>query len=351
MSFDTGKAIKVLGKWSLNRMAGRRLPLVAVFSMTHYCNFMCPMCPFGDSNKEGQIKFASKHDMNTDQWKIAMEKAAKFCIWSIMEGGEPTSRKDFMELLQHLKKIRPPVTVVTNGSFLHTFDMNVLKENIDNLCVSVDSIHKDLYCRIRGVPPEQYHRVIDNLHAVADHRINRYVNAVITKWNADEFISGEYFDHMYKEFGIPTITPTLVEDRVGGLGFETLSPDPETIRKVAQGILNYSKTHDKPFIGVPSLYWKQILDSGGPTFKECGVWKSLTIQADGMVRVPCWKLAVPTQNYNILEHDVDEIWGMPEWENLKGCHDCEHLTCVWVASQSVTTIFDQSRKAMANTFT
>jgi hypothetical protein len=59
--------------------------------------------------------------------------------------------------------------------------------------------------------------------------MNRYVNAVITKWNADEFITGEYFGHMYKELGIPMMTPTLVEDRVGGLGFETLSPDRETL--------------------------------------------------------------------------------------------------------------------------
>lgn len=85
-------------------------------------------------------------------------------------------------------------------------------------------------------------------------------------------------------------------------------------------------------------------------FKECGVWKSLTIQANGMVRVPCWKLAVPTQQYNILQYGIGELWNMPEWENLKVYHDCEYLACVWVSSQNVTTIFEQSRQAMARTF-
>jgi MoaA/NifB/PqqE/SkfB family radical SAM enzyme len=108
------------------------------------------MRPFGDPNNESQLKSAAKHDLNTDQWKVAMEKAARYYIWSIMEGGEPTSRKDFLELIRHLKSIRLPVTVVTNGSFLHAFDMKTLKENIDSLCVSIDSMHKDLYCKIGG---------------------------------------------------------------------------------------------------------------------------------------------------------------------------------------------------------
>ena len=45
------RTIKLLGNWSANRVMGRRRPLVAVFSLTHYCNFFCPMCPFGDGDK------------------------------------------------------------------------------------------------------------------------------------------------------------------------------------------------------------------------------------------------------------------------------------------------------------
>ncbi|HXX98551.1 MAG TPA: hypothetical protein VEL11_15720, partial [Candidatus Bathyarchaeia archaeon] len=47
MVVDTIRTIKLLGKWSGNRIIGRRRPLIAVFSLTHYCNFYCPMCPFG----------------------------------------------------------------------------------------------------------------------------------------------------------------------------------------------------------------------------------------------------------------------------------------------------------------
>ena len=46
MVIDTIRTIKLLGKWSANRFIGKKRPLIAVFSLTHYCNFYCPMCPF-----------------------------------------------------------------------------------------------------------------------------------------------------------------------------------------------------------------------------------------------------------------------------------------------------------------
>ncbi|HEY9491562.1 MAG TPA: hypothetical protein VIP56_06215, partial [Nitrososphaeraceae archaeon] len=91
MVVDTIRTIKILGKWSGNMVIGRRRPLIAVFSLTHYCNFYCPMCPFGDPDKDGQIKIAKKNDLSTEQWKLIFDKVSKYCIWSIVEGGEPTS--------------------------------------------------------------------------------------------------------------------------------------------------------------------------------------------------------------------------------------------------------------------
>ncbi|HEX2557159.1 MAG TPA: radical SAM protein, partial [Nitrososphaera sp.] len=106
---DTIRTIKLLGKWGANMAVGKRRPLVAVFSMTHYCNYYCPMCPFGDPDKEGQIKFAKAQDLTTEQWKSIFDKVAKYCVWSIVEGGEPTSRPDFMELVKYLHELKMPV--------------------------------------------------------------------------------------------------------------------------------------------------------------------------------------------------------------------------------------------------
>ena len=69
MVVDTGRSIKLLGKWAVNRALGRRRPLIAVFSLTHYCNFYCPMCPFWDPDKDSQLKLVRDNDLTTDQWK------------------------------------------------------------------------------------------------------------------------------------------------------------------------------------------------------------------------------------------------------------------------------------------
>ena len=53
---------------------GRRRPVIAVFSMTHYCNFYCPMCPFGDPEKEEQIALAKRADLSTQQWKNGLRQ-------------------------------------------------------------------------------------------------------------------------------------------------------------------------------------------------------------------------------------------------------------------------------------
>lgn len=105
------------------------------------------MCPFGDSNKEGQLKLVSERDLSTEQWKSIFDKVSKYCVWSIVEGGEPTSRPDFMELLSYLHEIEMPTSLITNCSLLHTVDLEKLKRYVQFITCSIDSIHEESYCK------------------------------------------------------------------------------------------------------------------------------------------------------------------------------------------------------------
>jgi len=333
---DTIRTLKILGKWSVKRMMGQRRPLIAVFSMTHYCNFFCPMCPFGDPDKEGQIKLAMKKDLTTEQWKYVMNKVAPYCIWSIVEGGEPTSRKDILELLQHLKSLKLPITMISNCSLLHGIDLNELKKNLDFVCCSIDSVKQDSYCKVRGVSPETFNRVIQNVKMLGDYKIKHYINSVITKWNAEEFITGEYFDFVRKELDVHTVGLTFVEDR-SDVDYSLL-PDRQTMVKVCESVLDYMKKNPDPFILIPPLYWQQIIEHGRVLFDECGVWKSVYVNGDGTIIVPCWKYNTPDRTFSLLDHDIDELWTLPEWDMVKTCKDCEVLGCVWYSSQSPSVV-------------
>lgn len=334
MTINTIKTIKLLGKWAGNRVIGKRRPLIAVFSMTHYCNFYCPMCPFGDPDKESQLQLVRSSDLSTEQWKYVFDKISKYCIWSIIEGGEPTSRPDFMELVSYLHKIGVPVTLITNCSLLHTIDLPKLKEYIQFITCSIDSVYEESYCKVRGVSSKVYRTVLNNLELLNRHAIPHYFNTVITKFNTNEFIDQSYFDKA-KELGSDAVSFTFVEDRADVP--YSLLPDRKTIIRICESILDYGKKHSSPQIMIPPQYFEQIIKHGRGVYDECGVWKSIFINANGSVNVPCWKFNTPENTFNVLEQSVEQIWDAPQWNIAKECHDCEVLGCIWYSSQPMTT--------------
>lgn len=330
---DTIRTIKLLSKWSANRAIGKRRPIIAVFSLTHYCNFYCPMCPFGDSDKEGQIMLAKRKDLTTNQWKTVFDKVSKYCVWSIVEGGEPTSRPDFMELVRYLHDIKMPVTLISNCSLLHTIDLDELKKYIQFVTCSIDSVFEESYCKVRGVSSQIYRRVMDNLNLLTEHKVPHYFNSVITKYNTQEFIDKTYFERA-KQLGANAVSFTFVEDR-SDVDYSLL-PDRQTMVRVCESILEHIESKADPQVMIPAEYFQQIRDHGRGMFDECGVWKSIFVNGNGTVMVPCWKFNSPENTYNLLEKDVGEIWDAPQWDIARTCHDCEVLGCIWYSSQPVS---------------
>lgn len=344
MVVDTIRTLKLLGKWTGNRLLQKRRPLIAVYSLTHYCNYFCPMCPFGDPDKINQIIFAKEHDLKTDQWKTIFDKTSKYCIWSIIEGGEPTSRPDFMELVKYLYSLKMPITLISNCSLLHNIDLLELKRYIQFITCSIDSVFEDSYCKVRGVNKETFQRVIKNLQLLKEYDFPHYFNSVITKFNTEEFINQSYFDKA-KDLGSDAVSLTFVEDR-SDVNYSLL-PERSLINRVCESILDYSKRHSSPKIMIPDLYFKQILENGHVLFDECGVWKSVFVNGDGSVLVPCWKFKSPENTFNLLTQSIDDVWRAPQWDIAKTCHDCKVLGCIWYSSQPMTTFASNYLKGMS----
>ena len=332
---DTIRSIKLISKWGTNMALGRRRPVIAVFSMTHYCNFYCPMCPFGDPEKEGQIALAKRADLTTQQWKMVFDKVSKYCVWCIIEGGEPTSRPDFMELVDYLHRIKMPITLITNCSLLHNIDLDSLKRYVEFVTCSIDSTYEEPYCKVRGVSPQVFRRVIDNLRLLTKHEVPHYFNSVITKFNAQEFIDQTYFDRA-KDLGASAISLTFVEDR-SDVEYSLL-PDRQTMVQVCKSVLDYMKKSNSLKMLIPPEYFRQIIEYGRTVFDECGVWKSIFVNANGTVMVPCWKFNSPENTYSLLDKSIDEIWSAPQWDIARTCHDCKVLGCIWTSSQPIKTL-------------
>ncbi|MGD1835761.1 MAG: radical SAM/SPASM domain-containing protein [Nitrososphaeraceae archaeon] len=344
MVVDTIRTIKLLSKWSAMRALGKKRPLIAVFSLTHYCNFYCPMCPFGDSDKQNQIKFAKKNDLDTKQWKSIFDKISKYCIWSIVEGGEPTSRPDFMELIRYIYLKKIPITLISNCSLLHQINLDELKQYIQFITCSIDYVHESSYCKVRGVSKETYKKVIDNLYILKEKNVPHYFNSVITKYNTEEFIDQTYFEKA-KNLGSDAVSLTFVEDR-SDVNYSLL-PDRNQMMAVCESILDYRRKHSSPKIMIPDEYFQQIITHGRGIYDECGVWKSIFVNANGNVLVPCWKYDSPDNTYNLLEKSIEEIWSAPQWDIARKCHDCKVLGCIWYSSKPVTTFAKNYLRGMS----
>jgi sulfatase maturation enzyme AslB (radical SAM superfamily) len=187
---------------------------------------------------------------------------------------------------------------------------------------------------VRGVNGETFYKVLKNLDLLQQHKVPHYFNSVITKFNTEEFIDQTYFEKAI-EFGSDAVSLTFVEDR-SDVNYSLL-PDRKTMNRVCESILDYSKRKTRPRIMIPDLYFKQILENGHVLFDECGVWKSVFVNGDGSVLVPCWKFKGSENTYNLLSHSIDEIWSAPQWDIAKNCHDCKVLGCIWYSSQPITT--------------
>jgi MoaA/NifB/PqqE/SkfB family radical SAM enzyme len=331
------KQLKVLSSWSLNRLQGKRRPLVATFALTSYCNFYCPMCPFGDPDKEAQLMHAMQRDLSTEQWKYVMSKVAKYAIWSIVEGGEPTSRKDIMELLRHLHSIGLPFTLITNGSLLHKINLEELA-SYGVVCCSIDSVREDSYCKIRGVSPSMYKRVMENVRMLSKYNVKRAINTVITKYNYEEFITHEYFDFVRKELDIHVVNFTFVEDVFASK--YTLAPSREVKSKVARAIIDYAKKHDDPFVATPFKYMRDMIEYGRAMYDSCATWKVLFVQSDGSVIVPCYRFDSEENRMSILKHSIDEIYEHKAWDIAENCNECDNMACVWYLAQNPLSLAD-----------
>jgi MoaA/NifB/PqqE/SkfB family radical SAM enzyme len=290
------------------------------------------------------MNIAKRNDLSTDQWKLIFDKVSQHCIWAIVEGGEPTSRPDFMELIKYLYQIKMPITLISNCSLLHTLDLQELKKYIQFITCSVDSVFEEPYCKVRGVSPSTFHRVIENLNLLTEYEVPHYFNSVITKYNTEEFINQSYFRKAL-DLGSNAVSFTFVEDR-SDVSYSLL-PDREKMVEVCKSILDYQEKHASPRIMIPPQYFEQIIKHGRGIFDECGVWKSVFVNGNGTVMVPCWKFNSKENTYSLLDHSIEEIWSLPQWEIARTCHDCQVLGCIWYSSQPITTFARNYMKGMS----
>ena len=102
---------KFLGTFFHNRVSSKKYPFFGSIECTRRCNSKCTFCPIG--NEKPEFK---KGEMNTEDFCKILDQMAEFDIMAVsFLGGEPTLRKDLVELGEYCTKVGLLSQVSTNG--------------------------------------------------------------------------------------------------------------------------------------------------------------------------------------------------------------------------------------------
>lgn len=97
-------------------------PLALLAELTHRCPLQCPYC-----SNPVELKRA-KHELDTYEWQRIIDEAAALGILQIhFSGGEPTARRDLVELVAHARAAGLYTNLITAGVLLDAERLAALK--------------------------------------------------------------------------------------------------------------------------------------------------------------------------------------------------------------------------------
>ena len=158
---------------------GRRFPYIRL-SISDVCNFKCGYClPDGYKiNKADNRTF-----INTQEIGRLSKALSELGVSKIrLTGGEPTIRKDYLEIIKIIKKnsgIKKTV-ITTNGYKLNKIAKNLKDSGLDGINISIDSLNSKTFKQITG--HDRLHEILEGIQELQKLNFkNIKINAVLMK--------------------------------------------------------------------------------------------------------------------------------------------------------------------------
>src|ERR1700716_3853133 len=99
------------------------IPLAVLAELTHRCPLQCPYCSNPVELDRGGT------ELTTDEWKKVLTELAEIGVLQIhFSGGEPTARKDIVELVQHATDVGLYSNLITSAVMLTREKLSALAD-------------------------------------------------------------------------------------------------------------------------------------------------------------------------------------------------------------------------------
>jgi PqqA peptide cyclase len=147
--------------------------------LTYRCNLQCPYCYNPLALKE------YRDELSTEEWSRVLDEAADLgVVQAHFSGGEPTLRRDLVELVRAAARARLYTNLITQGTFLDDALLDELLENgLDHIQISVQAPTAALADRIAGAAVHE--RKLEVLARVLARDVALTLNCVLHRENHD----------------------------------------------------------------------------------------------------------------------------------------------------------------------
>ncbi len=144
------------------------------------CNLKCQMCNVWRSSPKNSHK--QLNELSTDKIKALLEETAKLGTkYLCLSGGEPTLRRDLIDIIEKAKTEGLTVSLITNGTLMdYTLAEKLVHVGLDEIVFSLDSSTAIPHDTIRGVKGtyEKAVQGMKNVNAAKKDRLNKPIIVV-----------------------------------------------------------------------------------------------------------------------------------------------------------------------------
>lgn len=284
-----------------------RVPLEGAIEVTSRCNLNCKHCYIKDNSKNNELTFQ-------ECCRIIDELADAGCLWLTFTGGEPFTRKDFLDIYTYAKKKGMIIVIFTNGTFITPEIADYLKEfKPFYLEISLYGMSRETYKDVTG-SADNYDRCMEAISLFRDRKVLFRLKSVLIKENRREIFEMKRFA---KGLGVDFRFDFLINPRIdGGKGPCDTRVIPEQGVEMEMADEDVRKEWEKSFIEEKPEQIPELLFS-------CGAGKNL-FNIDSMGNLQICNM-VRFINYDLRKGSFKAGWNMfPEIlsRKAKGKNKC-----------------------------
>ena len=211
-----------------------RGPIIAHLAITNACNMNCEYCSV--RNMHSKIR----NGLSTEEYKKIIDKLVNIGVFQIgLTGGEPTTRKDLVELVKYVSDKNVACNLTTNGYIVPEELIIKLKEaGLTQVQISLDSYKKEVHEKYRT--KGSFDRAMKTAKLFKKYGFIVGVDTVVSNNNINDI---EEFMNFLEENGFDGLT--IIKLKQGYLDLETFKEQVPEYNKYAKLIDKICKRNGK----------------------------------------------------------------------------------------------------------